>query len=84
MLCKKSMKWGYFMNGQIIFATIENLITVVNKADNDELDCILKTIRILLGKLNISKWALDNGYKFAFWYNFEDEEFEFYEINDKF
>ena len=75
---------GDFMNGQIIFATIENLMTVVNKADNDELECIIKTIRILLGKLNISKWALDNKYKFAFWYNFEDEEFEFYEINDKF
>lgn len=72
------------MNGQIIFATIENLITVVNKADNDELDCILKTIRILLEKLNASKWAKENEYKFAFWYNSDDEEFEFYEVNDKF
>ncbi len=72
------------MNGQIIFATIENLTTLVNKADNDELDCILKTIRILLEKLNNSKWALGNEFKFAFWYNDEDEEFEFYEINDKF
>lgn len=72
------------MNGQIIFTTIENLTTLVNKADNDELDCILKTIRILLEKLNSSKWAEENEYKFAFWYNDEDEEFEFYEINDKF
>ena len=75
---------GDFMNGQIIFTTIENLTTLVNKADNDELDCILKTIRILLEKLNSSKWAEENEYKFAFWYNDEDEEFEFYEINDKF
>lgn len=78
------MKRGYFVNGQIIFATIENLIDVVNKADNDELDCILKTIRILHEKLNDSKWAKENEYKFAFWYNSDDEEFEFYEVNDKF
>lgn len=71
------------MNGQIIFATIENLIDVVNKADDDELDCILKTIRILHEKLNNSKWAEENEYKFAFWYNSDDEEFELYEVNDK-
>lgn len=71
------------MNGQILFATIENLIAVANKSDDDELDSILKTIRILHEKLNNSKWAKENEYKFAFWYNDEDEEFELYEINDK-
>ena len=79
------MKWGYFMKGQILFSTIENLIGVANAIvhSDDDRNTILKTIRILHEKLNSSKWAEENGYKFAFWYNDEDDMFEFYEINDK-
>lgn len=74
------------MNGQIIFATITNLVELRN-ADtysDEENDSISKTIGILVEKLNETVWAKENGYKFKYWYSEEDDAFEVYDQNGLF
>ena len=73
------------MNGRIIYATIMNLVELRN-ADtysDEENDSISKTIRILVEKLNETKYAIENNYKFKFWHNDEEDAFEVYDVNEE-
>lgn len=74
------------MNGQILFTTVQNLVELANTDEYipRDMDAIVRTIRILVDQINHSKWSLENGYEFVYyWYNYGGKVHEFYEINGK-